>query len=217
MKPKMMVAASRIEDVIFSCGGTIARYAEQGSEVHVVILSGGERKDAAEILGVSSIEYYGYEAPLLTMDKERIDRLATAIRKIRPDFIVTHGGKEDLLHPNHDLTWQSVMAAYQAASGAGYVDGCPVSPRQTPIFGFEPYDAGRCGFDAQIYIDISRVMDKKTAAMKACQTSDELCQRYMRKAELRAEECSAGRETVCAGAEAFSSFGPIAKHGYFVW
>lgn len=239
---KVMVVAAHLGDFIWSSGGVIARYAALGNEIYVVVLSYGskgeaedywvdegrtlkgcdeerrrEGESAARILGVSSIEFCGYEDSLLTMDKGRIDKLASAIRRFRPDFILTHDRRDDIFNPDHNLARQSVMAAYQTASGGGYIDGYPVAPRQTPIFGFEPYNAERCHFIPEIYVDISEVMDKKTAAMQLCRSQSEMCRSYIKKAEMRAEELSEYRNRTCAYAEAFSRFGPIAKYGYFVW
>ena len=239
---KMMVIAAHMGDFIWRCGGAIAKYADMGWDVRVIVLSYGSRGEAknywsnpggnleecnqrrreegmraAEILGVSSIEFYEFEDYPLMMDKGRLEKLATEIRRFRPDFIVTHDREDDIFNPDHNLTRRSVMAAYQIASGAGYRDGFDTAPRQTPIFGFEPHNTEICHFMPQIYIDISDVMERKIAAMEGCQTQKGMCAQYINKAETRAAQCNGRGNKTCTYAEAFSRFGPIAKHGYFVW
>lgn len=242
MNQKMLVIAAHMGDFIWRCGGTIAKYVNCGCEVRVIVLSYGSRgesKDywaagngtiagcdetrrkeglaAAKILGVSSIEFCGYEDYPLAMDKTRIEKLATEIRAFRPDFIVTHDREDDVFNPDHNLTRQSVMTAYQTASGAGYLDGYPTAPRQTPIFGFEPHNTEICHFVPDIYIDITEVMDQKIAAMEVCQSQKGMCRQYIRKAETRAAQCSGRGNKKCSYAEAFTRFEPIANYGYFVW
>lgn len=242
MTQKMLVVVSHMGDFIFSCGGVIAKHAGNGGETHVVILSDGSKGEseeywttgegtleecskircnegeyAARILGATSIDVHGYEDNLLTMNKERIERLATIFRKVRPDFILTHAKGGHAAKPDHEVTRQSVMAAYQTASGAGYLDGYPVSPRQTPIFGVEPIGAEDESFSPGIYIDISDDMGKKMEAMRACKTQTGMIQRTIRRAEENADRCSvfSGKEILYS--EAFTRFEPIAKIGHLVW
>lgn len=242
MTQKMLVVVSHMGDFIFSCGGSIAKHAEQGGEVHIVVLSYGSRGEsndywaagigtldacsrirraegetAARILNAKSIIFCGYEDNLLMMDRERIENLATIFRKVRPDFILTHAKDEHSVNPDHELTRQSVMAAYQTASGAGYLDGYPVSPRQTPIFGFEPIGIGCSSFRPSIYIDISDVMGKKIEAMQACLSQKGMYVNSIRRAEVNADNCAAYNSKKISYAEAFSGFEPIAKNGYLVW
>jgi len=124
-----------------------------------------------------------------------------------------------VFNPDHNLTSQAVLKAYNIASGAGAsLDGLPVSPRQTPIFGFEPHNTEACRFRPGLYIDITPVMETKVAAIKLCESQAGMLGPYIRKAETRGEQCRVrGGRPGCRYAEAFSSYGPIAKHGYFVW
>jgi len=239
---KMLVVAAHMGDFIWRCGGSIAKYSELGDEVHIVVLSYGSRgesKDywekgggtieecnrvrreegekAAQILGATSITFCEYEDYPMSIDKEGIENLATIFRKVRPDFILTHDKEDDVFNPDHNLTRQSVMTAYQTASGAGYIDGYEVSPRQTPIFGFEPHNTEICNFKPKVYIDISDVMDKKIEAMRVCQSQKGMCDQYIRKAEIRASQCATRGGKSCAYSEAFSNFTPISEFGYFVW
>ena len=244
MAQKMLVVAAHVGDFVWRSGGSIAKYVNNGHEVHVIVLSYGlrgeskdywkssganyadgvitrrkEGEEAARILGVTSIQFCEYEDYPLEMYKERLEDLAREMRRIRPDFIVTHDKEIDVFNPDHNLTSQSVSKAYNIASGAGaYCDGFPVSPRQTPMFGFEPHNTEICNFSPQIYIDITSEMEKKNEAMAVCKSQKGMPPHYVRKAEVRAAQCAVrGNRSDCKYAEAFSSYGPIAAHGYFVW
>lgn len=244
MKKTMLVIAAHMGDFVWRSGGSIAKYAQEGHDVYVIVMSygaRGESKDywktpnanledckktrrregeaAARILGVKQIIFYEYEDYPLSMDVARYERLATDIRRIRPDFILTHDREDDVFNPDHNLVSRSVMQAYQIASGAGaFCEGEPVSPRQTPMFGFEPHNTEICNFKPWIYIDITEYFEKKAEAMAVCQSQKGMAVHYKRKAELRAAQCAGrGNNAGCKYAEAFSSYGPIAAYGYFVW
>jgi len=97
MKQKMLVAAAHMGDFIWRSGGAIAKYAQEGHEVHIVVLSYGlrgesknywKRPDAnlaeeakvrreegirtAQLLGAASIEFYEYDNYVMEMDRQRL-------------------------------------------------------------------------------------------------------------------------------------------------
>jgi len=218
MSQKMLVVASNLEEFVTRCGGTAARYAAQNDEVRVILLTGEEDKNgvAAE-LGVSAVHFMGYEADPLVMDPQKINALATIFREYRPDFIVTHCWEDDPGHPDNNAVRRAVMAAYQAASGAGYVDGNQVSPRQTPIFGMEPHDSEACGFRPMIYIDVSDTYFRKAKALQSMAIPQRAQTALAHMAQVRGDQMTRRTNSSCEFAEAFSSFGPIAKSGLFVW
>lgn len=243
-KQKMLVVAAHAGDFVWRSGGAIAKYAKAGHEVHLIVVTYGirgesneywtkekasyeecrqirieESQKALKILGVTHADFWDYTDYPLVMNRERIERLAYEFRRIRPDFIVTHDKEEDLFNTDHNLISDSVRMAYTIASGAGaYCQGLPVSPRQTPMFGFEPQMTEICNFVPGIYIDITDVFDAKVAAMEACATQGRMKPHYIRKAEIRASECRVrGGLSGCKYAEAFSTWGPVCQHDHFVW
>ena len=243
-RQKMLVVAAHAGDFVWRAGGVIAKYAKAGHEVHLIVVTYGirgesneywkrenasveecrqirieESKKAVDILGVTHADFWEYIDYPLTMDRERVERLACEIRRIRPDFILTHDKEEDLFNTDHNLTSDSVRMAYTIASGAGaYCRGLPVSPRQTPMFGFEPQMTEICGFIPGIYIDVTDVFDAKVAAMEACATQSRMKPHYICKAEIRAGECRVrGGLAGCKYAEAFSTWGPVCQYDHFVW
>lgn len=243
MPQKMLVVAAHLGDFIWRSGGVIAKYAQAGHEVHVIVLTYGLRGESkeywkrpgatledgmkvrreeglevAKILGVTGIEFCEYGDYPLQMTDERIEALAIRIRQIRPDFIITHDKEMDLYNPDHNLTSQAVMKAYSIASAYGaYYEGTQVAPRQTPIFGYEPHNTEACNFKPMIFIDISDVIDTKIAAMEAVKSQQGMTAQYVRKAEVRASQCGIRGNKPCKYAEAFTMFGPIFTQEFFVW
>lgn len=242
MPEKMLVVAAHIGDYLWRCGGSIAKYLMEGSEVKVIVMSDGlrgeandywkreganekdalshrrgESDQAAKCLGLTNIEYWGMDDYPIEIGRDTIERLAHSFREFRPDFIVTHDSY-DAFNQDHNLVSAAVRQAYATASGAGFRDGLPVSPRHTPIFGYEPHMTEIAHFNPNVYVDISDAFAKKDAAMKVFSSQLHMYATYVRKAEIRAAEAvnRCGRSG-CKYAEAFVAFQPAAATGRFVW
>jgi len=220
MAQKMLVVAADIKELVSGCGATLARYTAQGDEVYAGVLT-GERtplaQAAATTLGLSNIHFYNWPSNPLSIPTERINLLATLFREVRPDFIVTHSWEDDPWYPDHSEVRRAVMAAYQAASGAGYIDGNPVSPRQTPIFGMEPHDPTGCGFRIFLYIPADDRYHKKLDALSALRVDKAEKEALIHRNQVHADQYARMTNCACTFAEVFSSFGPVAKANRFVW
>lgn len=240
--PKILVVAAHIGDFVWRCGGTIAKYAKRGSEIKLVVLSDGLRGEAnsywtkadaseekghvlrkaegvhaATLLGVPDVELWGLSDYPTPIETAHIERLAHRIREFRPTVILTHSDY-DAFNPDHNDVHMLVRRACATSSAAGYRDGNPVSPRQTPIFGFEPHMTEISGYLPNIYVDISDVFDTKVEAMKSFASQPSMISGYIRKAELRGSEAkSRGGRKDCKYAEAFKTFQPVAATGDLVW
>ena len=242
MGQRMMVIAAHMGDFVWRCGGSIAKYTEEGNEVLVLVLSSGirgeandywakeganmeagiserlsEGKRAAGALGVKNFEFWNLPDYPMPIGTELIEKLAHKMREFRPDFVVTHD-VYDAYNPDHDAVREAVRKAYAAAFGAGFQDGLQVLPRRMTIFGFEPHNTELCGFKPGIYVDITAQIEKKQAAMRVFQSQPSMYHAYMRKAEIRGSEAAA--RCGCKGcryAEAFTLGGPIGASGRFVW
>lgn len=125
------------DDVEFGCGGTLAKWAANGAIVHHLVCTDGskgtwnpnadiealvasrqvEQRNAATALGASgSVTFLGYVDGELEHSKEVIDRIALAIRTIKPDVVLSHDPwKRYRLHPDHRNTGLNVCDAIVAA------------------------------------------------------------------------------------------------------
>ena len=125
------------DDVEFGCGGTLAKWSAAGAVVHHLVCTDGskgtwnpdadiaalitsrqqEQRNAARALGatgtVSFLEYVDGE---LEHSKEAIDRIALAIRTLKPNIVLSHDPwKRYRLHPDHRNTGLNVCDAIVAA------------------------------------------------------------------------------------------------------
>ena len=234
-RERMLVIVAHVGDFIWRAGGAIARYIQDGHDVHVIALSYGVRgesnlywkripnsdpKDcaaarkeegmhAAHLLGLNSIEFSEYEDYPLLIDDTRLTRLAKQIESFHPDFILTHDQEDDSFNTDHNLVSLAVQnaCAMVEASRESHI----------PLFGLEPHNPEICNFHPQIYIDITDVMKQKSKAMDVMISQSNMAEYYIQKALMRATQALARGKIGCKYAEAFTFFYPIAAHGKFVW
>ncbi len=170
------------DDVEFGCGGVIAKEAQAGRSVQLVICSRGESsthgtaeerqaeaRRGAELLG-ASVEFMelGGDARL-EATVENVFRIAAVIRRFAPRVVLAPSTVENQ-HPDHAVLGRMVRDAARIARYGGVKELRNAAPHSiehllyyavTP--GAEPKDAGR------VLIDISeaKVMDAWRAAMAA--------------------------------------------------
>lgn len=180
MSKTVLVVAAHADDEALGCGGTIAKHAAAGDQVHAVFVAdgvtsrpGGEpdelkrRKqatgDACAILGVSTIEFLG-------LPDNRLDSLALldivqmleeVIGRIRPDVVYTHHYGD--LNVDHRITHQAAMTACRPLPGSTVRE----------IYTFEVISstewnsAGLAPFIPNLYVDIGAYIETKLKSLEA--------------------------------------------------
>lgn len=125
------------DDETYGPGPALARYAEAGLSVHVVCATGGEAArrrgghedadalrrhregellEACLTLGVRTLELLRYRDGTLDPDDAlAVARVAEAIRRTRPDALVTFGEDGVSGHPDHRAVYHWTRRAWEAA------------------------------------------------------------------------------------------------------
>ncbi|MFW6182790.1 MAG: PIG-L deacetylase family protein [Chloroflexota bacterium] len=124
------------DDESFPIGGTLARYAQEGVDVHLIVATLGEAgiagKSATEAaairrtelqragneLGVKRIHYLEFQDGRLahTRDAEGHARLEAAFRQITPDVVITFGPDGISGHPDHVTVSRWATAVFDKLS-----------------------------------------------------------------------------------------------------
>jgi LmbE family N-acetylglucosaminyl deacetylase len=118
----VLAIGAHSDDVEFGCGATLAKWASQGAEVHLLVLTDGskgtwdpdadlaalvatrrrEQEDAAAVLGLARIEFLGFPDGELESGLAERARVCEAIRRTRPDVVLGHDPwKRYRIHPDH--------------------------------------------------------------------------------------------------------------------
>lgn len=185
MNKKILVVAAHPDDEILGCGGTMAKHAKEGDEVHVAILAEGltsrdkhrdreSKKDelqtlatvakkANDVLGVTSLTLHDF--PDNRMDS--LDRLDVVkyveelITKIEPEVVYTHHAGD--VNIDHRCIHEAVITACRPMPGS--------IVKQVLFFEvassteWQPPESAP-SFHPNWYVDISSTLDLKLKALE---------------------------------------------------
>ncbi len=207
-KKKVLVISAHAVDYVWRCAGTIARYTRAGHQVKIICLSLGARGEsdgvwrnnpgiteeevverrrkeaiaAAEYLG-AEIEIYGWQDHLLTIDRDRMFKLAAELKDYQPDIILSHY-VSDPLNADHDNTYRAILEATRSANVAGVFPE-KKELKRINLFMFEPDQPDVSRFIPDTYIDITDVMEDKLKAMEIVVSQNYIAPGYINRAEYR--------------------------------
>jgi LmbE family N-acetylglucosaminyl deacetylase len=186
---RVLVVAAHPDDIEFGASGTVARWVREGSKVHYLLVTRGdkgsddphadmevlaalrerEQRAAAAEIGVGGLEFLdepdGQVEPSLAL-RERITR---AIRTLRPTIVMTHDptvlfvNNEWVNHPDHRAVGQvTVDAVFPTARD-------PLNFREHLDAGLEPWKVSELYLwstnEANQLVDIGATLDAKVAAL----------------------------------------------------
>ena len=191
----VLVMMAHPDDPDFFCGGTLALWAGQGYRLRYVLATSGdkgsnnlelasetlmalreqEQQAAARCIGAEEPVFLRHYDGELTDSPELRRQLVRAIRLFRPDVVVTtdplrlYTGSKRVNHPDHRVMGATVLAAIFPAAG-----NPRFFPEQIDYEGLTPH------YPREVYlarphtpdleIDVSRVIEKKIAAIRQHQS-----------------------------------------------
>lgn len=213
---RVLVVAAHPDDEVLGCGGTMARLAAEGHDVHVVILGEGltSRTDgpadthqietAAEMangsLGVCSITFCRLPdnrfdtVPLLQVAQI----LEALITRLQPSVVYTQGGGD--LNLDHVVAYRATLIATRPGPQ------CPVRE----VYAYEVGSSTEWAFgqfapifQPNTYVDITDYLDRKISAMEMYETERRPYPHPRSAQALRAQAMNRGVQTGLRAAEAF--------------
>lgn len=207
MARKLLVVGAHSADFVWRSAGTIAVTTAQGGDALVVALSYGERGESGELWkeegqtveNVKRIRHEQAEQAAaavgarflcldlgdypLVVDGEGLERLIGVFRDEAPDVVLTHTAV-DPFNPDHPVAFEAVQRARLLSSGAGVESAFKrIDPPE--FFLFEPHQPELCKFEPNTFVDITKVFDKKVAAMSAMGAQSYLKDYYTELADRR--------------------------------
>jgi len=178
----VLVMATHPDDEVLGCGGVMARHADQGDGIHVLVVTRGvpeifppseieqtrgELRRAHELLGVASCRFLDLPAPKLDMvpQCELAQAISGAVRELQPRTVyLPHHGD---LHIDHRAVYLASLVAVRPVNACpvrrvlcyetlSETDWAPPRPDQT--------------FVPTVFVDISEHLTRKLEAL-ACYQS----------------------------------------------
>ena len=227
----VLVVAAHPDDEVLGCGGTMARLAREGHQVHTMILGEGissrydrrslvdrkalrqlqhDARAASQLLGTASITFEGLpdnrfdELPLLEIVK-RVERRVAAVN---PAVIYTHHPGD--LNIDHRKTFQAVLTATRP------VNGC----RVRDIYAFEVPSSTEWAFQQlqppfkpNVFVDVTSTMEMKVRGMQCYQSETRTFPHPRSPEALQAIMRRWGSVAGCAYAEAFELIRAVREDG----
>jgi 4-oxalomesaconate hydratase len=213
--PTVLYIGAHDVDFLVRAGGTLARYADEGSRVVAISLTLGERQESqrlwlerpeitleevietrhaealrcAELIGCT-FRWLGWEDCPITIDRARHVELMRLIQEIRPDILMTHW-PDEVTNFDHLNTGHAVREAAMRTPSAGTKVDTGLEHWTVPALYFtEPTFPlpDRNGFSPNVWIDITDVYERKLAGLKAAWSHGRLDLTYPLCAEFRAAQ-----------------------------
>jgi LmbE family N-acetylglucosaminyl deacetylase len=185
---RAMVLFAHPDDAEFMCGGTVARWAREGCEVHYVCITDGsagsnepgvtreelrplrvqEQRAAADVLGVVSVTFLGEVDGMLEVNLDTRRKVCREVRGLRPDVIVAPDpsrlwyGNGYINHTDHKRAGELALTAI--------MPDAPTRPMFPELLdeGLEPFEVPNLYLsmnEPELVVDITDVMDVKLKAL----------------------------------------------------
>jgi 4-oxalomesaconate hydratase len=219
-----LTQGTRIHDVVIS---ERLRFSEQVPDADALKelmeerakVKEGEVIRACAFLGITDVRFFRYDDEVLTVREELILRMASLIREVRPDVIVTHDPQElGGYGVHHAATSQLVLEAISAAGHVGVGD--PNHPHRVAQVYFTvtalqyPLNvlSSRMGWYPDLLVDITDVVENKVRALDSLRS-----QQYGGDYARKRTEINDGAMGVMAGtayAEGFITYLPELAHTF---
>jgi len=213
-----LTQGTRIHDVVISDRLRFSERVPDAEELTALMKERASVKEdevirACGFLGITDVRFFRYDDEVLTVREELIVRMASLIREVRPDVIVTHDPHElGVYGVHHAATAQLVLEAISAAGGVGMGD--PNQPHRVAQVFFTvsalqyPLNvlSSRGGWYPDLLVDITDVVENKVRALDALRS-----QQYGGDYARKRTEISDGAMGVIAGvpyAEGFITYLP---------
>ncbi len=179
----ILVIAAHPDDEVLSCGGTIARFVEEGIEVYVAILGEGitsrynnraiadsqdlkklkeSCKSVAEFLGIK--ELFLFDLPDNRFDTvsllDIIKIIESIIDKVKPSIIFTHHSGD--LNIDHSIVHRATITATRPILGKTVKTVYTYEIPSSTDWAFGQFGTT---FKPNVFIDIEKTLEKKVNAM----------------------------------------------------
>ena len=160
---RALAVGAHADDIEFGCGGTLAKWATGGAEVHLCVLTDGskgswdpatdlaelvatrrrEQEAAADTLGAQAVHFLDLVDGELVNGLAERAALSDVIREVRPDVMLGHDPwKHYRLHPDHRVAGFLTIDAIVAARDPHFFPGRgePHRPDRLLLFEAEVVD-----------------------------------------------------------------------------
>lgn len=158
-RARVLALGAHPDDIEAGCGGTLIKYARNGHEVALMVLTEGEQggarttrrreqREAAECLRAKRMYWGGYPDTHLPMDQGLIQKIERVVRQVDPHFIFVH--YPDDTHQDHRHLATCTVTATRYTRNVLFYEG-PTTQNFSPT----------------VFVDIDSTLTEKIQALEA--------------------------------------------------
>lgn len=178
---RVLAVGAHPDDLEILCGGTLARYVQQGHDVvmchasrgdrgsfehtseEIASIRDGEAKRAAEICGAEHATLGLSDGEVNASDPEQRRLMVDLVRDSRPDVIITHAPGDYM--SDHNEVSRLVFDCSFHATLPLFETGKPHHSLVTPLYYMDTVMG--LGFQPTEFVDVSGVIETKAAMLEA--------------------------------------------------
>ena len=183
-----LVLFAHPDDAEFMCGGTVAKWARGGCEVHYVVCTDGsagsnepgasrdqvapvrerEQRAAADVLGVKSVAFLGEIDGLLEVTPATRKKVTREVRRLRPEVLVAPDPSRLWSGQGYINHWDHKQAGLLALTAVMPDAPTRVMFSELEDEGIEPYEVPNLllsSNEPDTYVDITDTIDIKLEAL----------------------------------------------------
>ena len=183
-----LVIFAHPDDAEFMCGGTVAAWALEGTDVHYCVVTDGsagsnepgvtreqmipirerEQREAAEVLGVKSVTMLGFRDGELEVNLGTRRAVTRVVRRVRPEVIVAPDPSRLWYGNSYINHWDHKQAGTLALCAV--MPDAPSRPQFPELLeeGLEPFEVPNLWLASEepdTYVDITKTIDRKIEAL----------------------------------------------------
>jgi LmbE family N-acetylglucosaminyl deacetylase len=178
---RLLAVGAHPDDLEILCGGTLARYVEEGHEVvmchatkgdrgsfeypseEVAAIRDAEARQAAEIAGAEHVSLGISDGEVNAADPAHRRLVVDLVRDAQPDVIITHSPGDYMV--DHNEISRLVFDASFLSSLPLLETGKPAHPVVAPIYFMETVTG--LGFTPTEFVDVTRTIETKVRMLEA--------------------------------------------------
>jgi LmbE family N-acetylglucosaminyl deacetylase len=185
-----LVIFAHPDDAEFMCGGTVAAWAKEGTEVHYCVVTDGsagsndpgvsreqmipvrerEQRAAADVLGVAGLTFLGFRDGELEVNLDTRRAVTRVVRGVRPEVIVAPDPSRLWSKRGYINHWDHKQAGTLAM--CAIMPDAPSRPQFTELLdeGLEPFEVPNLWLateEPDTFVDITKTMELKLEALHA--------------------------------------------------
>lgn len=145
--------------------------------------------EACALFGITDVRFLDYDDEILTVNTDMISKLASLIREVHPDILITHWPyQQGGISNHHAVTGQLACASVTAAAGVNFNDRHPACRVAQIVYMLCPCDCAAVTLTSQgksayatYYVDVTDCVDLKIKAINTMRSQKYNLRGYAKK------------------------------------